>query len=84
MEEAFAEIAFPELQNAVSWVTNQSPVANDSFDLIPPDEKIEKNALSIGAQHIIAAGLTSRTTVSAYVEAEAQLDADFPEGLLMA
>ena len=81
MEEAFADVAFPELQNAVSWVAKQAPTANGSFDLIAPDEKIRKNALSNGTRHVIAAGLTSRTTVSDYVEAEAQLDPDFPERL---
>jgi hypothetical protein len=81
MEEAFADIAFPELERAISWVGAQAPAANGSFDLIHPDEKIKKNALSNGARHIIAAGLTSRGTVSAYVEAEAQLDPDFPERL---
>jgi hypothetical protein len=81
MEEAFADVAFPELERAISWVTAQAPVANDSFDLVAPDAKIEKNALTNGARHIIAAGLTARATVAAYVEAEAQLDADFPERL---
>jgi hypothetical protein len=81
MEEAFADVAFPELQNVVSWVSNQVPAANGSFDLIRPDEKIKKNELSNGARHTIAAGLASRATVAAYVEAEAQLDPDFPERL---
>lgn len=81
MEEAFTEVAFPELQNAVSWVSSQAPATNGSFDLIAPDKKIEKNALSNGSRHIIAAGLMSRATVSEYVEAEAQLDPDFPERL---
>ena len=54
---------------------------NGSFDLLAPDEKIKKNALSNGSRHIIAAGLTSRATVGDYVEAEAQLDPDFPERL---
>lgn len=81
MEEAFADVAFPELQNAVSWVTSQAPAANGSFDLTAPDEKIKKNALSNRSRHIIAAGLASRVTVGNYVEAEAQLDPDFPERL---
>lgn len=81
MEVAFADVAFRELQNAVSWVSNQAPAPNGSFDLTAPDEKIKKNALSNGARHIIAAGLMSRETVSDYVEAEAQLDPDFPERL---
>lgn len=79
MEETFADVAFPELQNAVSWVAKQAPAKNGSFDLTAPDEKIKKNALSNGSRHTVAAGLTSRATVSDYVEAEAQLDPDFPE-----
>jgi hypothetical protein len=74
-------VAFPELERSISWVSTQVPATDGSFDIIAPDEKIKKNELSNGARHIIAAGLTSRTTVSAYVEAEAQLDADFPERL---
>lgn len=81
MELAFSDVAFPELQNAVAWVSNQPPVTNGSFDLTAPEEKIEKNELSNGSRHIITAGLMSRDTVAAYVEAEAQLDADFPERL---
>ncbi|QBX35124.1 HNH endonuclease [Paracoccus liaowanqingii] len=81
MELAFADVAFPELQNAVAWVSNQPPATNGSFDLTAPEEKIKKNALSNGARNIIAAGMMSRDTVAAYVEAEAQLDSDFPERL---
>ena len=81
MEDAFADVAFPELQNAVSWVSSQAPSPAGSFEVITPDEKIKKNALSNGARHIIAAGLMSRATVAAYVEAEAQQDSDFPERL---
>jgi hypothetical protein len=81
MEEAFADVAFPELQTSISWVASQSPIANGAFDLVPPDEKIKKNSLSHGARHIVAAGLAARSTVSAYVQAEAQLDPDFPERL---
>jgi HNH endonuclease len=81
MEDALADVAFPELERSISWVTAQAPAGNGSFDLIPPEEKIKRNALSNGARHIIAAGMTSRSTVAAYVEAEAQLDAEFPERL---
>jgi hypothetical protein len=82
IEEAFAYVAFPELERAISWVTNQNPAANGgSFDVISPEEKINKNELSNGSRHIILGGLTSRATVAAYVEAETKLDPDFPERL---
>lgn len=81
IEATFADVSFPELENAVSWVAGQAPAPNGSFDLLAPDEKVKKNSLSNGSRHIIAAGLTSRATVSDYVEAEAQLDPDFPDRL---
>lgn len=81
MEEAFADIAFPELARAVSWVEHQTPVSGNSFEIISLDEKIAKNSLSLGARHIIAAGMASQAVVSAFVEAEAQLDTDFPDRL---
>ncbi len=82
IEEAFANVAFPELATAISWVTKQDPaIPGGGFEIISPDEKIKKNELSNSSRHIIVAGLTSQATVSAYVEAETQLDPDFPEKL---
>ncbi len=82
MIETFAEVAFPELVSAVSWVASNPPsLGPGSFDVVPPDEKIKKNELSDSVRHVIAAGLVSRATVAAFVESEAQLDSDFPEKL---
>ena len=36
MEVAFADVAFPELERSISWVTTQPPVFNGSFDLVAP------------------------------------------------
>ena len=82
MIETFADVAFPELASAVSWVTTQAPAtANLSFDITAPDEKIKKNDLSSASRRVIASGLVSQATVASYVEAEAQLDPDFPDKL---
>jgi len=81
MEEKFADVAFPELERAVSWVTLPAPAGNGSFHIITPDAKIKKNALTNASRHIIAAGMAARATVASYVEAETQLDSDFPERL---
>lgn len=82
IEEAFADVDFPQLVTAIAWVSAQDPAAaTGGFEIISPDEKIKKNELSNSSRHIIAAGLTSRATVAAFVEAETQLDADFPEKL---
>jgi hypothetical protein len=66
MEEAFVDVAFPELERSISWVATQVPVTNGSFDIIAVDEKIKKNELSNGARHTIAAGLTSRVDSRAF------------------
>lgn len=80
--EAFADVAFPELASAVAWVTSQPSTGGPtSFDVTPPDEKINKNELSNSSRNIILAGLVSQATVAAYVETEAQLDSNFPEKL---
>lgn len=82
IEEGFVSVAFPELLAAVAWVSSEAPAPlSGDFGLVPPEEKILKNQLSNGSRHIIAAGLSSRRTVSQFVEAEAQLDPDFPERL---
>lgn len=81
MEDAFSNVGFPELEHSISWVINQAPALNGTFDLISPDEKIKKNSLTNGSRHIIAAGMMSRATVAAYIEFEAKLNPDFPERL---
>jgi hypothetical protein len=82
MIEAFADVAFPQLASAVSWISAQpSLIGVVSFDVTRPDAKIRKNALSNSSRNIILGGLVSRATVAAYVEAEAKLDPDFPEKL---
>lgn len=82
MLEAFADVAFPELQSAVAWVVTQPMLGGaSSFEIVPPDEKIKKNELTSAIRHVIAAGLVSQATVAGYVEAEAQLDPDFPDKL---
>lgn len=82
MIEAFADVAFPELLSAVAWVTTQVAAGSaNSFEVIPPDDKIKKNELSIASRHIVVAGLVSRATVAGFVESETQLDSDFPDKL---
>lgn len=82
MAEAFVDVAFDELAKAVAWVAGQDvPIGDNSFQVIDPQQKIDKNGLSSGSRHIIAAGLVAQSTVADFVKAETQIDADFPEKL---
>lgn len=82
MLDAFADIAFPQLATAVAWVQEQ-PFSGGfvSFDLTAPDKKIKKNTLGRSSRLVISAGMVSIQTVTSYVEAETQIDIDFPDKL---
>lgn len=79
---AFVDVAFEELAKSVAWVAGQYvPISDSSFQVLDPQQKIEKNGLSSGSRNIIAAGLVAQSTVEEFVTAETQIDADFPEKL---
>jgi hypothetical protein len=82
VEDAFAEVNFPELEKAMSWLSSVEPTKDTvDFFLLTPEAKISKNNLSNGTRHIITSGLSSRQVVSDYVESETKLDPDCPERL---
>ena len=51
------------------------------FFIVPPDEKIRKNQLSLASQFTITMGLVVVREVHSFMEHESVLDADFPERL---
>jgi len=81
VEQGFANVAFPELERAIEWVATQPPSSTGTFDIVSPEEKIQKNHLSNGSRHVVLAGLMSRATVALFVTTTAQLDPKFPDKL---
>lgn len=82
VSEAFADVGFPELEEATQWIMQITAEAHsDGFALIPPDEKLKKNNLGTGTKTIITMGLSVSREVRSFVESVAQTDADFPERL---
>lgn len=82
VEEAFADVNFPELSKATAWLADIEPAKDVvDFALLTPEAKIKRNNLSNGARHIITAGLASRKVVSDFIEAETREDSDYPERL---
>ena len=82
MTEAFANVGFPELEEATRGFMQFEPgdVTWD-FSLTALAEKIEKNALGRRSKVIITAGLSLGAEVHSYIECAAQTDMDFPERL---
>jgi len=82
MLDAFAEVGFPELQEATQWAVAISPSAvTKDYSLLKLEDKIKKNDLDSDARGVIAMGLGVASEVSRYIESVAQTDVDFPERL---
>lgn len=80
--EAFADVGFPELEEATQWIMQVNPCQPGSdFSVIPPEEKLKKNELGNGSRTIITMGLSVAREVRAYVESVAQTDQYFPDRL---
>jgi hypothetical protein len=82
MQEAFANIGFPELEEATHWVTTIQPFAQTTdYSLVKVEDKIQKNDLDNDVRGVIAMGLGVASEVARYIESVAQTDIDFPERL---
>ena len=82
MKEAFAKVAFPELEEATRWVRRIQGASNRvNFQVVLPQDKIQRNELSDDSQWIIRMGLAVAGEVGRYVEAVAREDDQFPERL---
>lgn len=82
VSEAFANVGFPELEEATLWITQiNSQQPNRNFSLIPLADKLEKNKLSDSSRMIITMGLSVSNEVRTFIESVAQTDHGFPERL---
>lgn len=82
MLEAFADIGFPELEEATRWASKICPSAvTVDYSRFSLDDKIKKNELDDDACGVIAMGLGVASEVSRYIESVAQTDTEFPERL---
>ena len=82
MAEAFADVGFPELEEATLWIMQLIPQQPDSdFTVIAPEDKLKKNELGNGSRNIITMGLSVSREVRAFIENTAQEDHNFPERL---
>jgi hypothetical protein len=82
MLDAFADIGFPELEEATRWAFTIHPSAvTVDYSCFSLDDKIKKNELDDDTRGIIAMGLGVAGEVSRYIESVAQTDIEFPERL---
>jgi hypothetical protein len=83
MVDAFADVGFPELEEATRWAMVVKPGAVTSdYSLINLQDKIRKNDLAHESTSVIAMGLSVANEVSNYIKSVAQTDQGFPERLV--
>ncbi len=79
---AFAEVGFPELEQATQWIHRVNALdINFDFTVIPLADKIKKNELAEKSTSTIKMGLAVMPDVKAFVVSEAKNDSEFPERL---
>ena len=82
LNEAFASVGFPALEEATRWLTQVQPgEATQDFLLIAPEAKLKKNVMGRGSRAIVTMGLSVAREVQTYIKYVAQTDSDFPERL---
>ena len=82
MTDAFADVGFPELEEATQWILRLSPATSpEDYSLIPLEAKIKKNDLGNGARAIITMGIGVSREVKSYVETVSQTSPDFSDRL---
>ncbi len=82
MLDAFPDVGFPEFVEATKWAQQFSAldVCSD-YSLLPVDQKLTRNKISLANRAVIASGLSIAKEVSKYINALALGDDNFPERL---
>lgn len=83
LDQCMSEISFAELEVAANALASgKHSSSNDSFEVIPPEEKIHKNGLSDAVRSDIAMGLSKSHEVERFLANMAtNVDGEFPDRL---
>lgn len=81
LDEGMSEVSFAELEIAAKAIATGQHYCNGDFQVIPPEEKIQKNGLSNKSRSYISMGLSRSAEVSKFLVEMSRLDDQFPERL---
>lgn len=76
-----AIVTFAEIEVAAKAIASGQYASYSDFHIIPPEEKIKKNALTQKTRKLIFIGLSQSTEVKNFLVQASQLDPNFPEKL---
>lgn len=80
--EAMSSVEFAELEVAVRGIASRDSSSTTEFTVIPPDEKIIKNALSNSTRGLLVMGLMRGAEVEQYLTEMNKLDSNFVDRLI--
>ena len=67
LTKEITEVTFAELEVVTRFLIEAQPPSEEDLHIIPPEEKIRKNALSTSVQNLITMGLSGATQVQDYL-----------------
>ncbi len=74
-------VSFAELEFVTNAMTSNPCPPTESFVLVPPKEKMERNGLTAHVGSLLTMGLAKSQEVAAFIERAADIDPEFPERL---
>jgi hypothetical protein len=80
-EKAVISVGFAELKIIMSFLCSNSYSFDESLTVIPPKDKIQKNALSARTEQKIVMGMTRVRQVGEYINKQIAIDPYFSEQL---
>lgn len=81
LDAGMSEMSFAELEIASKAIATGLHYQKTDFTIIPPDEKIKKNGLSLEIKSLIIIGLSRSVEVQNFLSRQSQLDYEFPNRL---
>jgi len=68
------DITFAELSVVTKYLVSNQPTTSDSYTVIPPKDKIQRNELSIATERLITMGMTQVKQVSSFLNRIPDID----------
>jgi hypothetical protein len=76
-----SDITFIELDVVTKLVVSNTSTQSDSFTVIPPRDKIQKNGLTAQSEKLITMGMSQVRLVGGFINKISEIDMDFGERL---
>ena len=78
LDVGMSDVGFAELEIAAKAIASGNHVQNSDLTVIPPEDKLEKNNLTLVSRSYISMGLSRSAEVTNFLAQMSQIDDDYP------